>query len=704
MTIQRMDHDVDRPDPQADPTGTAHRSLMKALGGAALPALGILAWRTGLFRGRPVYDPHFVREKISRPAHLAQLRLAVFAPRDVPRRDVQAQLDRSAAAYQQYALAAGNSLVPVRLPLRPDDPRGRDALTALRFLPPARSMPVLNTRELAGLWHLPQAQDDVPLVERTTARERLPLPGTVARGCCIGVSAHQGRTVPVSLPNALLRRHLLLVGKTRKGKSSLLTHLSRYLMDGTRAGSRRPAVVLVDPHRDLARAVLGTVPPVRRDDVVFLDLGHRERPFGLNLLDVGLGWSKDKAVANALVVFKREFDEYWGPRMEDAFRFALLTLFEVNQRSCASDSHGRARQHTVLEVPTLLGDPDFRASVLRSMHDPIVRNWWATYFLALDRKHQLEIVNPVQTKVHRYAVSEVARNIIGQPRSTVDPNEWVRDGKIVIVDAAKSAVGEDTAALVGGSLINLVAHAVAEQGMLPERERRPVTLLVDEMQVIPGADYESILSELAKYGATIVLSTQSLARLDVLDQEQGRALRPTVFSNIDGLFSFQVSAADAEYLAQELGGGLERQDLLELGDFHCYARLGGDGERLPTFSVHLDPPPDGDNALAAGLAGQSADRYGRDRADVERDLHAALARIELARTAPPADSYPPSDANGPVGDGPSGADGNERNQNRRRKKTRRSPQQPPLLGDGETAPRGPELGQEPGAEPDQRPA
>jgi hypothetical protein len=94
-----------------------------------------------------------------------------------------------------------------------------------------RRAAVLTTRELAGLWHPPQAGADVPLLERTTARERLPLPGTVARGCRIGVSAHQGREVPVALADELLGRHLLLVAKTRRGKSSLLLRLARYAME-----------------------------------------------------------------------------------------------------------------------------------------------------------------------------------------------------------------------------------------------------------------------------------------------------------------------------------------------------------------------------------------------------------------------------------------------------------------------------------------
>src|SRR5262249_48014764 len=115
------------------------------------------------------------------------------------------------------------------------------------------------TRELAGLWHLPQADADVPLVERTTARRRLPLPGTVGGGCRIGHSAHQGHRVPVALPNSLLRRHLLLVAKTRRGKSSLLLRLAQHLMDPPTDGRRR-MLLIVDPHRDLARAALVLVP------------------------------------------------------------------------------------------------------------------------------------------------------------------------------------------------------------------------------------------------------------------------------------------------------------------------------------------------------------------------------------------------------------------------------------------------------------
>ena len=114
----------------------------------------------------------------------------------------------------------------------------------------------------------------------------------------------------------------------------------------------------------------------------------------------------------------------------------------------------------------------------------------------------------------------------------------------------------------------------------------------------------------------MVLATQTLSRLDRLtDAQRTRDLRAAVFSNLDGLFAFHASAEDAAYLAEELGGGLDAQDLLELGHYQCYARLtdARTGERLPTFSVQLGPPPvSADPAWPIGLAAASAERYGRD--------------------------------------------------------------------------------------------
>ncbi|HEX2515516.1 MAG TPA: hypothetical protein VH257_12485, partial [Chloroflexota bacterium] len=614
-----------------------------------LPGLAWLGWRLA---HPPVYDPRLVQDKISRVAYQADLRLALFAPAGLDSRAVTARLQRIGAAYRQFNLASGNGLVPhpLRLPpRRAAPPAGGGSLDTLSP-PQGRALrrgtaDVLNTRELAGLWHLPQALSDVPLLERTTARRRLPLPGDVSRGCPIGVSTHLGRRVPVAVPDDLLRRHLLLVAKTRRGKSSLLTHLARYLMTPHVPGERPPTLVLVDPHRDLAQAVLGLVPPGRRGDVVALDLADSARPFGLNLLDTGLGWSRDKAVGNVLALFRREFDAFWGPRMEDAFRFALLTLYEANEALCQEDPRqGRERQLTVLQVPTVLADAPFRRRLLRQVRDPLIGAWWRSYFDRLDRKFAVEIINPVQTKVSRFAGSAAARAVVGQSRSTIDPAAWVREGAVIVINTARGVVGEDTAALVGGCLINLVGLLIGEQAALPAADRQRVSVIVDEFHTMPGADYEGIVAELAKYGASLVLATQSLSQLETLDPRGGRALRTTLFSNLDGLFAFHTSAEDARYLIPELGEGVDEADLLELGEYRCYAKLSTRGERLPVFSVRLDPPPPGDPALAAALTAESARRYGRDRATVEAGLASLLERVTLTRAAAGDGASPPEAA------------------------------------------------------------
>ena len=180
------------------------------------------------FGQKELHDPRLVQEKLSREACRAELRLAVIAPSHAAPAAVRARLDRLAAAYRPFALAAGNSFVPraIRVP-------GPD-LRILAPLPAVRPC-LLNSRELAGLWHLPQGADDAPFIERTTARRRLPLaatvgPGPGGEGCQIGVSQHQGHKVPVVLTGGLLQRHLLAIAKTRRGKSSLMLRLVHHLM------------------------------------------------------------------------------------------------------------------------------------------------------------------------------------------------------------------------------------------------------------------------------------------------------------------------------------------------------------------------------------------------------------------------------------------------------------------------------------------
>ncbi len=117
-----------------------------------------------------------------------------------------------------------------------------------------------------------------------------------------------------------------------------------------------------------------------------------------------------------------------------------------------------------------------------------------------------------------------------------------------------------------------------------------------------------------------MLVTQGLAKLDAVD----RSLAPTIFSNIDGLTVFQVSAEDARRLAPELGGDLEVEDLTGLDDFACYARWWDGAARPAAFSFRVDPPAAVAAERVRAVAGRSALRFGRPRETVAAEVALAL--------------------------------------------------------------------------------
>ena len=491
-----------------------------------------------------------------------------------------------------------------------------------------RSAHLLSVADVAALWHLPQADDldDLPFVEHTRARTLL-VPDLLAHpraGFRIGASTHAGHTVPVYLPPDASRRNALAIAKTGKGKSTLLLALAQAAL------VEELGLVLIDPHGDLAEAALALIPEDRRDDTLLVDLGDREHPIGLNLLDVTLFPDRDKAVSNLIAVFSQIWKNFWGARMESALEAALKTLYEVNEAEVAADSQdGPDRQFTLLDVTALLTYAGFRHGLLGRVRDPALLDYWMR-FEALQPRFQQEIITPVTTKLDKFANSVVARRIVGQGRSTLNIAEIVRQGQVLLVKTARGVVGHDVAALIGATLLGLLQVTVGEQANLAAGTRRQVRVIVDEFQVLPGVDFGAMLAELRKFGASFALATQALAYLDELD----RALRPTVMANVDQLFCYAMSAEDARMVERELDGLITTSDLIALDDFHCYARLTVQGQRVPVFSLALDPPTlldDEQRAQAEALRRRSQRRIGREAQRVEMLIaHAALRRKALA--------------------------------------------------------------------------
>jgi hypothetical protein len=585
-----------------------------ALGAAALlgvPA-ALLLWRR--LTGGSGLSPEQAQEKLLAGAlFCADLRVAAFGPEGAAARErLTSLVERQAAAARAISHPAGGSLVLKLL-------RGRKQQE--QELPLAKR-DILGSAEVALLFHLDAS---LPVYRPAGSRMVLPRGATVKGGCPLGTVSWQGRELRVSMPEELLLRHQLVVAKTRRGKSSLLLHLARHVM-GRMVQGERISLVVVDPHGDLATAVVGLVPQELVDRVVYLDFSSRgqERPVGLNLLDVRLFPERDLQAERIITMFHRLWPLAWGARMEGLLRTSVACLHAANERRLSRGED----QYTILDVVPLITNQAFRQQeVLRQIADEVALvSWWKANFEDLNLARRQEMMQPIANRVTRWAVSSAARLFVGQPQSTVDPRAVLREGGALVVNVPVGDLGEGTAMLLGASLLNLVAGLVEEQVRVPPQERRRIVALVDESATLGAADFGRMLSELSKYGLSLVMVTQSLERLRQYDER----LMASVFANIDGLTVFTVSAQDARYLKEELGHGVTVEDLVSLPDYEAYARWWCEGETMPTFRFRLLPPPQGDEARAEEVRRRSAERYGRPRQEVERQI----AELMRARAAP----------------------------------------------------------------------
>jgi hypothetical protein len=412
-----------------------------------------------------------------------------------------------------------------------------------------------------------------------------------------------------------------------------MAHLAAAAMD------KDTALVVIDPHGDLVRSLVGLVPRSRLSDVLFIDFSDSQRVVGLNLLDMAQGRNADAIVSNIVHVGELIWSDYWGPRMEDALRMALRTLLMANEIL----ARRREKQFTLIDIPPLFELPNFRHRLLKQyVSDAEILQWWSGYFEQLYPHLRMDVINPVLTKIHRFSTHTAVRNIVAQSNSTVNFRELLNERRILLVNTATGVMGPDAGGLLGAVLVDYINFAVREQMAIPDPSSRArVIVVVDEFQSIPGVDYPSLLAELQKMGASFILATQALGQLDAI----GRVLRPTILSNIETLFVFQTSAEDADILRHELDDEVTSTDIINLSDHSCYVKTQVGRDRLPVMHIDTLPPQRGDQSIAEQIIAQM-ERYARPVKVVEWERRTFQSQwygreLELLRQALALDGQKP---------------------------------------------------------------
>jgi hypothetical protein len=484
-------------------------------------------------------------------------------------------------SYNTFSTNSGNRMQEVGL--KDADPRRLPPLAEGDHVPGAS---YLSVKELAGLWHLPVGVA-LEQVRRQSYERVLPLPEQVSGhgGCLIGVSEKDGTEVQVYLPEAALQRNLFIIGKTQHGKSNAMEHVAVYW-----ASDPNRALVVVDPHGDMARRVVGLVPRWRAKDVIYIDLSDQTRAVSLNLLDTSGGADPDQIAENFVDVGKALWQKFWGPRMVVPLGFGLRALAHANT------NHAPERQYTILALAQLLNaDAKQRGAFLNAEVPASVRpdvyNYFSGEYDNTSAHQREQVIAPVLSKAHAFERSTVIKRLVGQPRPTVDLYDALRKRKIIILNCNAGVIGDDMAGFIGSLFINIIRSVIMQQANLPRAERVQVGVIADEFQKLEGVRFGALLGEMQKFGATFLLGTQSLESLR--QGEESRGLPEQILANVSTVFALQVNGDDALYLSErELGyKRLSPESLTSIKPYHAYIKtIAADGESIPVFTMRIVPP------------------------------------------------------------------------------------------------------------------
>ncbi|HYF97063.1 MAG TPA: ATP-binding protein [Patescibacteria group bacterium] len=513
----------------------------------------------------------------------------------------------------------------------------------LRFFPQEHNKNILNSIELATLYHFPQ-QTDIPTSQVTRqGSKQVDGPRNVPdKGLLLGYNVFRGTKKPIRLDDSDRQRHMYVVGQTGTGKSVFLENLGlQDMINGN-------GFAFIDPHGDTAEKLLSMVPKERTEDVIYFCPADSDYPLGLNIFEAETDDQKDFVIQEVINVLYKLYDPQRqgiiGPRYEHLFRNAALTVM-------AGPDGG-----SFIDIPKLFRDKDYVAQKLKYVTDQNVLEFWQKEMPQSQRSNEFgEVVSWFVSKFGAFLSNSMMRNIIGQIDSSFDLRDIMDNKKILLVNLSKGRTGELNSRLLGMMFVMKFQAAAMSRANIPEDDRVDFALYVDEFQNFSTDSFATIMSEARKYHLNLIVANQFTTQLT--DE-----IRDAVFGNMGTIVSFRVGQNDVESLSRYFQPLFDGDDLLRVPNYNTIVRTLIGGVPTQPFSMATIPPLGSPNLeLGQALKQLSAAKHGRPREAVENEIFARLRtkdqedafqsgqnssppNPEPARTSP---SGPPASSAGP---------------------------------------------------------
>ena len=482
-----------------------------------------------------------------------------------------------------------------------------------RFFPQSVKGNILNSVELATIFHLPD-QKNIPTsqVQRQMAKQVDGPTDLMEEGFLLGYNEFRGVRKPIRLSTNDRRRHTYIIGQTGTGKSVLLENLAyQDMMDGK-------GFAFVDPHGDSVETLIAKVPKERVEDIIYFNPGDMTNPIGLNMFEFDHPDQKDFLVQEAINMLYGLYDPghtgIVGPRLEHIFRNCALLLM--------SDPAGG----TFIDIPKLLIDPDFMKSKLKYVTDQSVLDFWTKEFPASQRSNEAgEVISWVVSKFGPFISNDAMRNIIGQTKSGFNLRDIMDNKKILLVNLSKGRMGELNSKLLGIIFVMKFQAAAMGRADMPEDQRTDFSLYVDEFQNFATDSFESILSEARKYRLNLIMGNQFMTQLT-------DKIREAIIGNVGTVISGRIGTTDAEIMVKRFRPTFEEDDLTKLPNYQSITSVMINNVPSAPFSMSfIAPMGEGNTQLADALKRLSSAKYGRPRAEVEKEIFSRLRSADTEK-------------------------------------------------------------------------
>lgn len=350
-------------------------------------------------------------------------------------------------------------------------------------------------------------------------------------------------SVPISVPQKTRFEHHHIVAGTGHGKTQTLQ--SMILNDLDRVAKGNASIVVLDSQGDLIDKIkhldiFGPNGPLH-GKLIVIDPQDIEYPVALNLFDVGIdrinGYSeldKEQSINSVLELYEFVLGSLLDAKMTQ--KQSLLFRYITRLMLTIPDA-------TIFTFKDLLtpGGADLYREHIEKLQGS-ARDFFLTEF---DGGEFKETKKQVLRRLWGILENQTFERMFSHPKSKLDIYEEMNAGKVILINTAKALLKGQGTEFFGRFFIAMIAQAAQERSVIPENERMPTFVYVDEAADYFDENIGIILSQARKYKVGMILAHQYLSQL------QGN-LKDGVFSNTSIKFAGGVSNKDASAIAAEM--------------------------------------------------------------------------------------------------------------------------------------------------------